>query len=176
MTTLFILEQVDNRKFPYRLTIQQGQKLLLALRVQEKWPGQRGNIFCLREDSQDGDDDLEPPEQEIERVPVISLRRYGRRLALVLDRPKNKRCDFLFLTKRYKNREGEYEQIFWRTQQALRQNRPRVKLSTYRSGDLSIVIDSTERYIPGGFRTAPWKGNSCRSAIMLSKASTPWRP
>ena len=149
MVTLFTLEKVDNQKFPYRLAIRQGEKLLLALRVQDKWPGQKGNIFCLREET----GDWEPPEEEIERGPVISLKRYGRRLAVVLDRPKNKRCDFLFLTKRYKNREGEYEQIFWRTEKALRQNRPKVKLSTYCSGELSIIIDSSERY--------PWRFPGC---------------
>ncbi len=149
MPTLFILEQVNNQKFPFRLTISQGEKLLLALRVQDKWPGQKGNIFCLREEA----GEWEPPETEIERVPVVSLKRYGRRLAIVLDRPKNKRCDFLFLTKQYKNRDGAYEQIFWRTQKALTQNRPKVKLSTYHSGELNIIIDSGERY--------PWRFPDC---------------
>ncbi|MGC8900817.1 MAG: hypothetical protein ACP5OF_05100 [bacterium] len=46
--------------------------------------------------------------EEVERVPVVSLNRYGKRLAVVLDRAINKRCDFLFLTKRYKTQEGEY--------------------------------------------------------------------
>lgn len=154
MTTIFILEKVDNPKFPYRLTIRRGDKLLLALRVQDRWPGQKGNIFCLREEAAGADGgDWEPSEAEIDRVPVVSLRRYGRRLALVLDRAKNKRCDFLFLAKRYKNRDGEYEQIFWRTEKALRQNRPKVKLSTYRSGELSVIIDSSERY--------PWRFPDC---------------
>jgi len=67
----------------------------------------------------------------------------------VLDRPKNKRCDFLFLTKQYKTRDGEYEQIFWRTQQALQQHKPKVKLTTYTKSALSIAIDSNERY--------PWR-------------------
>ncbi len=155
MTTLFILEQVDNKKFPFRLTIRQGEKLLLALRAQDKWPGQKGNVFCLREDGWE-DGAWEPPDAEIERVPVVSLKRYGRRLAIVLDRPKNKRCDFLFLTKKYKNRDGEYEQIFWRTQKALKQNWPKVKLSTYRSGELSVIIDSSERY--------PWRFPDCAVA------------
>ncbi len=153
LTTLFILEQVDNERFPYRLTLRQGEKLLLALRVQEKWPGQKGNVFCLREDAGAADGDWQPPEGEIERVPVVSLKRYGKRLAVVLDRPKNKRCDFLFLMKKYKNRDGEYEQIFWRTQKALTQNRPKVKLSTYRSGELSVIIDAAERY--------PWRFPDC---------------
>jgi ERCC4-type nuclease len=142
MTALYILESVNSEKFPYRLTISQGEKILLALRVQDKWPGQKGNIFCLKEESQE----LEPPVEEIERVSVISLRRFGKRLALVLDRSRNKRCDFLFLTKKYKTREGEYEQIFWRTQQALKERKPRVKLTTYHTGKLNVIIDKNEKY------------------------------
>ncbi len=142
MSTIYILESVNNEKFPYRLTIRQGEKLLLALRVQDKWPGQKGNIFCIREENRE----LEQPVAEIERVPVISLKRFGKRLAVVLDRPKNKRCDFLFLTKAYKTKEGKYEQIFWRTQHALRERRPRVKLTTYHTGKLKVIIDMNEKY------------------------------
>ncbi|WP_223144621.1 ERCC4 domain-containing protein [Deferribacter autotrophicus] len=117
----------------------------MALRVQDKWPGQKGNIFCLREDNRK----MDPPIEEIERVPVISLKRIGKRLVVVLDRPINKRCDFLFLKKKYKTKDGEYEQIFWRTQQALKERKPRVKLITYHSENLNILIDTNEKY--------PWK-------------------
>ncbi len=143
--TFFILESVNNPKFPYRLTIRQGEKVLLAIRVQDRWLRQKGNIFCIREDNKE----LDPPVEEIERVPVVSLRRYGKRLAIVLDRPINKRCDFLFLKKKYKTKEGEYEQIFWRTQRALTERSPRVKLSTYHKGKLNLIVDANERY--------PWK-------------------
>lgn len=90
-----------------------------------------------------------PRGPEIERVPVVSLRRYGKRLAVVLDRSKNKRCDFLFLKKRYKTKDGEYEHIFWRTQQALRERRPRVKLTLQGSSALHVLADTGERY--------PWR-------------------
>lgn len=142
MNALYILESVNDPKFPYRLTIRQGDKILLALRVQDRWPGQKGNIFCMREETRS----WTHPDKEIERVPVISLKRVGKRLVLVLDRAINKRCDFLFLTKKYKTKEGEYEQIFWRTQKALRERRPKVKLSPYHKGELNVVIDANERY------------------------------
>jgi hypothetical protein len=144
--TLWILEATDNEKFPYRLTIRQNERILLRLWVQERWPGQKGNVFCIHEE---GETELYP-EAEVERVPVISLNRFGKRLAVVLDRPKNKRCDFLFLTKKYKRKEGRYEQIFWRTERGLRERKPRVKLTTYTRGTLAISIDSGERY-PWGF-------------------------
>jgi hypothetical protein len=143
--TLWILEATDSEKFPYRLTIARNEKILLRLWVQERWPGQKGHVFCIRDE--DGTDEY--PTLEIERVPVISLNRYGKKLAVVLDRPKNKRCDFLFLTKKYKSKEGEYEQIFWRTERGLRERKPKVKLSTYTRSTLSIAIDSAERY--------PWR-------------------
>lgn len=140
--TIWILESIDNPKFPYLLTIRKDGAALLCLRVQDKWPGQKGHVFCVRE----GDDPARCTIEEIERVPVISMRRYGKRLAIVLDRPKNKRCDFLFLTKKYKTREGEYDQIFWRTERGLKERKPRVKLSTYTKSGLTIAIDSNERY------------------------------
>jgi len=133
--TLYILESVNNTKFPYRLTIRQDDKVLIALRVQDRCPGQRGNIFCIRETNQE----LDLPVEEIERVPIISLKRYGKRLANVLDRPINKRCEFLFLTKKYKTKEGKYEQIFWRTQKALIERRPKVKLITYYKDRLNVI-------------------------------------
>lgn len=140
--TLWVIEQVNDEKFPYRLTLRKEDNILLALRVQERWPGQKGNVFCIREETRE----WPPPQGEIERVPVISLKRFGKRLSIILDRPQNKRCDFLFLTKKYKKKEGEYEQIFWRTQRALRERRPKVKLSTYYGGNLNIIIDVGERY------------------------------
>lgn len=142
METFFILERVNDEKFPFRLTIRDEERTILALRVQDKWPGQKGNIFCLREEGRE----LEAPVEEVERVPVKSIKRFGKRLSIVLDRAKNKRCDFLFLKKKYKKKEGEYEQIFWRTQKALTERKTKFKLSTYHSGKLNIIIDSNEKY------------------------------
>lgn len=144
----WILESVDNEKFPYRVSIKKGDKTILCLRVQSKWPGAGTQIFCLRE-SEDYSDSIE----EIERVPVINLNRYGKRLSVVLDRPTNKRCEFLFLKKKYKKKEGEYEQIFWRTEQGLRERKPRVRLTARGDAQIHILIDTNEKY--------PWKFNDC---------------
>ncbi|HDP70249.1 MAG TPA: hypothetical protein ENN38_05530 [Actinobacteria bacterium] len=155
--TYWILEQVEDAKFPYRLNIIQGEKEIICLRVQERWPGTKGQIFCLNEEGRE----WPQPIAEIERVPVVSLSRYGKRLAIVLDRSKNKRCDFLFLKKSYKSKEGEYEQIFWRTQQALRERRPRIKLTLQGAESLQILIDANERY--------PWRFSGCE----VKKAGLP---
>ncbi|WGS65043.1 ERCC4 domain-containing protein [Marinitoga aeolica] len=143
--TFFILEKLENKKFPYKLTIIQGEKVLLSLRVQEKWPGQKGHIFCIREK----ENIIPEPTKIIEKVPILYMERLGKRLVIILDREIRKRCDFLFLKKKYKTKPGEYEQIFWRTEQGLKQNKPRVKLTTYYHKTLSIVIDSNEKY--------PWR-------------------
>ncbi len=55
--------------------------------------GTGGQVFCMREDRRD----WPKPVEEIERVPVLSIKRFGKRLAVSLDRTRNKRCDFLFL-------------------------------------------------------------------------------
>lgn len=140
----WILERTGDKKFPFRLRVEDAEERILCLHVQDRWPGPRGHIFCLR--SKEEIRDPVGAEDEVERIPVISLKRYGKRLAIVLDRARNKRCDFLFLTKRYKKKEGEYEQIFWRTQRALTERRPRVKLTTGRHPALHVAIDYNERY------------------------------
>jgi len=145
---LWVLESTEKYRFPYRVTIRNGEKIILSLFVQDKWPGAGKHIFCMR--------DTEKPSnnyQEIERVPIISINRYGKRLSVVLDRKQNKRCDFLFLKKKYKNKEGEYEQIFWRTEQGLKEHRPKVKLTAKGDHHLHILIDINERY--------PWKFANC---------------
>ncbi len=155
--TVWILEKTGHQKFPYRVTIQKGPRILLRLLVQDRWPGQRGNIFCLRVE----EDDTEELE-EVERVPVVSIKRYGKRLSVVLDRATNKRCNFLFIKKQYKTKDGEYEQIFWQTEKGLKQHKPKVKLSTYRrTTPLHIAIAHDERY--------PWSFGS-------NKTERKWLP
>lgn len=142
------LEYMGESKFPYRLRIIQGDRILLALRTQEKWPGARGSTFCLPDESN--------PFHEgeiIEEVPVVSFQKIGKRLVVVLDRMKNKRCDFVFITKSFKNKPGTYETIFWRTQQGIKERKPRVKLSVYKKGEFTVWMDKQEKY--------PWSFGSC---------------
>lgn len=145
---LWILERCASDQFPYRLQILKGQEPWLILRVQDRWPAANRNIFCLRE--------REPPPSgellgELERVSILALARRGPRLSVVLSRSRYKRCDFLFLSKRYKGRPSEpYEQIFWQTQQSMRQRRPRVRLPSLQTpGHFTVRIASDERY--------PWR-------------------
>ena len=118
------------------------------LRTQDKWPAAGKNIFCLRETKPPAPDEVLG---EIERANIIAFNERGRRVSVVLDRKRYKRCDFLFLVKHYKHRPGEsYEDIFWLTQRSIEQHRPAYKLVSHHSLTESVVrIHSNERY--------PWR-------------------
>ncbi|MEF8794098.1 MAG: ERCC4 domain-containing protein [Thiohalorhabdus sp.] len=80
---------------------------------------------------------------------MTSLQRLGKKLALTLDRPRQRRCDFLFLTKAYKNRPGHYQQIFFRTQEAMKGHPTRGRTQLFGDYRLEVLIDRAERY--------PWR-------------------
>lgn len=148
MQGTWILERCASDRFPYRLQILREDKPWLVLRTQDRWPAAGRHIFCLRED------ESPPPEEvleELERVDIVAFHERGRRISVVLDRKRYKRCDFLFLTRSYKRQPGEsYEQIFWLTQRSIEQHRPAYKLVSHQGNTESVVrIHSNERY--------PWR-------------------
>jgi len=138
----WVMQRCESERFPYRIQIIQAGKPWLTLRVQDRWPGAGQNIFCLRE--KEAPDDVIG---EVESVPILALQRRGPRISVVLDRARQKRCDFLALVKQ--SSKGTYEQIFWQTQQALRQRRSGARLVPTKSADFSVRIASEERY--------PWR-------------------
>ncbi len=148
---LWVLEHTSDPKFPFRLRIytRGRSEPMLSFFVQDRWPGSNQHIFCLRENRIAEDIVVGG---EIERVPVVALQRYGRRLSVVLDRPRQKRCDFQIVERAYKHPEpgapATYEQIFWFTQTAMRQRRPRgVRLhSAATVTEARVRIASDERY------------------------------
>jgi hypothetical protein len=147
MPATWIVERTASRRFPYRVTIEQAGRLVLAVRTQERWPGPGAQIFCLRETELDPAEPLE----EVERAAVASLTRVGRKLTVTLDRGSRKRCEFLSVRKPRKDGSGEYEQIFFRTETGIRahRSRGRIELGATDTGPVRVVIDSGERY--------PWK-------------------
>ena len=48
---VWLLERIASERFPYRIRLLQGNKLLLALKVQSKWPGSGTQVFCLRDET-----------------------------------------------------------------------------------------------------------------------------
>jgi hypothetical protein len=142
--TWTVERRLKDSKFPYRVEIRPNRGETLVLWAQARWPAANRNIFCLREREAEYDQ----PAEQLEQVPIVAMQRRGVRLSVILDRPRYKRCDFLFLKKTYKNRpEQEYEQIYWQTQRSMAQHRPTVVPVALRSrGQLDIRIASDERY------------------------------
>lgn len=134
---------VNSRRFPYRVAIEREGRVILAVRAPSVWPGPGQQIFCLREDPNEDAEQLEP----LERVPVLQMRRIGRKLAIVLDRALRKRCEFLSIIKSYRGKPGSYEQIFFRTESGIRAHRSRTRLELQpQQAALDVVIDSGEKY------------------------------
>jgi hypothetical protein len=144
----WILERTQDDRFPYRLQILKGGKPWLTLRAQDRWPAAGRHIFCLREDEPPSPDEVF---EELERIDIIAFNERGRRISIVLDRKRYKRCDFLFLKKSYKGKPREsYEQIFWLTQRSIEQHRPAFKLISRQTNTGMVVrIHSNEKY--------PWR-------------------
>jgi hypothetical protein len=45
----WVVERTQDSRFPFRITIEQEGRALLAVRAQSHWPGAGSQIFCLRE-------------------------------------------------------------------------------------------------------------------------------
>lgn len=106
----------------------------LWLKAKEDWP-RSSRVFCAPA--------AQPPSaiSIIERVPVLSCRKTGPAIDLVLKRRMNKRSQFVFVT--YRGR----RQIFWQTPKAAQAARPGLRIPHARvSGGATFVIDSRERY------------------------------
>ncbi|TCW62099.1 ERCC4 domain-containing protein [Treponema sp. J25] len=147
MGLVWIVQKTGNPRFPIRIAIEQEGRTLFAVRAQDAWPGQKGNVFCIRDGTPPDERDLF---ETVERIPVISFDRFGKSLRITLDRPLKKRCEFLILQKAYKNRPGSYEQIFFKTQTAQREHRSRSRLSLRPvKTSFTVVVDTAEKY--------PWK-------------------
>lgn len=144
MTAIWIVQQTREVRFPFRIAIEQDGRTLFAVRAKAPWPGAGSQVFCLRERGSDLPEVLE----DVERVPVAHLARLGRKLSVTLDRAQRKRCEFLILEKPRKDGSGAYEQVFFRTEAAVRAHKSSkyAELSPRPAGDMHIVIDSMERY------------------------------
>lgn len=143
MASEWILDQTDSERFPYLLTITEQGEVRQQFLVQDSWPAEGKNTFCLRPERH-----TEPWRcvARKERVAVKRLMRRGKLLTVVLERSLRKRCEFLFTEKAYKNRPGTYEQIFWRTQEHFRQRPASIRTGTSVARDVEILVDTNERY------------------------------
>jgi hypothetical protein len=137
------VQRTTSSRFPYRISIERGNAVILAVRAKSSWPGPGQQIFCLRENGLDPEEYLET----IDSASVSSMEQLGRKLTVVLDRSTKKRCEFLRVEKRSKETGETYEQIFFRTESGIHAHRSRSRLELRGSeAPLTVVIDSAERY------------------------------
>jgi hypothetical protein len=64
------VDKTPNSRFPFRISILEDLRTVLALRTRDKWPGQKGNNFSIRESGVPDDEHL----VQIESVPIAFLR------------------------------------------------------------------------------------------------------
>jgi hypothetical protein len=145
MAALWRVERTLSARFPFRIALEQDGRVLFAVRARSAWPAPGGQVFCLREREHDPAEPLEL----VESVPVAALARVGAKLAVALERPRRRRCEFLSVTKTRKDGRGSFEQVFFRTESALRAHRSRGRVELAARAELDLVIDARERY--------PWR-------------------
>jgi hypothetical protein len=150
MPASWLVERTQHPRFPFRISIEQDGRTLFAVRARSDWPAPGAQIFCLRERTFDPAEPLE----FVTRVPVTQLTRVGPKLAVILDRPARKRCEFLTLTRPRKGGGGNVEQTFFRTETAIRAHRSRGRVELRAPAALEVVIDLQERY--------PWRFEGSR--------------
>ncbi|HET8640328.1 MAG TPA: histone-like nucleoid-structuring protein Lsr2 [Pseudonocardiaceae bacterium] len=123
-------------RLPYLLRVPLGDGLVF--RARDTWP--RTTAVYLHPVWPD-----EWPEapEIVERVPVRSCVRRGAAIDLVLDRGREYRSQIVYTMARGR------EMVFWQSPRTRKQARPNVTTPTARAAglpDLSIVVDSHERY------------------------------
>ncbi len=142
----WIMFKQDNKRFPYRLYIEESPGRFLGLSVQDKWPGPNQKIYCLSR-GYSKPEEL-PDEDPIQDVTIKKISRYGKKLNIILDRKIKKRCWFLFIKKEYKTRPGQYyEQVFWITRSSAVKKRPGAYIPKVKQDIFcEIIVDKRERY------------------------------
>jgi hypothetical protein len=96
----------------------------------------------------------------VDDVPVRSCERRGRAVDLVLERGREHRSQFVFVTLR-----GGREAVFWQTAKTAAASRPGMRIPSRRAAgldDLEIVVDTRERY---GYRFAAQQATVRRAAL-----------
>ncbi len=137
-------------KLPYllKLPLEGG----LVLKARDTWPT-TSRVYCHPfEEEWPEDPDI------LEEVPVLSCRRRGAAIDLVLDRPRLARSQFVFTE--VKGRPA----IFWQTQKTARTANPggRVPRRRALTSGFTIAVDSRERY---GYRFAGREVRTERTAL-----------
>ena len=121
---------------PYLLRVPLG--VGLVFRTSGTWPRTKA-LFCYPVHIREWPENAEV----VERIPVRSCVRRGAAIDLVLARSRENRSQIVYTKGRGR------DMVFWQSARTRKQARPNVSLPTARAAgipDLSIVIDSHERY------------------------------
>lgn len=131
-------------KMPYllRLPLDDGD---LWLKATQKWP-RDVRVYCHAFEGVPQLADLEV----LERAPAVVCERRGRAIDLVLDRPSNRRSQFVFAAK-----DGR-QLIFWQTEVSAKSARPGLRIpAQWTPRAITVSVDPRERY---GYR---FSGRTC---------------
>ena len=142
----------DTSTLPYLLRVPVAGPPLL-LKARDVWP-RTSKVFCHPLEAWPVDAEV------VDEVEVRSCDRRGRAVDLVLDRPREHRSQFVFVTLR-----GGREAIFWQTARTAAASRPGVRIPSRRAAgvtDLEIVVDTRERY---AYRFASQQATTRRAAL-----------
>ena len=140
-----IYKSNDDKKYPFSLFIEEKHGSFIFLRTAEKWPGPGKNVFCKFEGVVGAK--AVPKDEPVDECSIFSIRRYGKRLTVILNRPKNKRSWFIFLQREYKKHPGAfYTQVFWITQSSSIAERRGAYIPKIKRAEYTVLIDSNERY------------------------------
>ena len=140
MRTLKIYNNKKDPRFKYLVKITKGGKKVVTLKSTAKWPMAQNNLFCIRTDDKTHKSNL------VEETPITVYKKTNNRIMIVLDRRSNKRCQFLYIKRKYKDKNEFYEQIFWQTQQSLKQAKLKSTIQVRAPKDLLIYKDSNEKW------------------------------
>jgi len=117
--------------FLVRLPIEGG----LVLKVKDTWP-RASRVYCYVTDGE-----WSPALEVIDEAEVLTCRRRGAAIDLVLDRPSLARSQFIFTEARGR------PAVFWQTQKAARTANPGARVPRGRTiEDIEIVVDTREKY------------------------------
>lgn len=154
MTARFVVARNPDTAstLPYLLRIPVAGPPLL-LKAKDAWP-RTSKVYCHPLDIWPDDADV------VEEIAVRSCQRRGRAVDLVLDRGREHRSQFVFVTLR-----GGREAVFWQTAKTAAASRPGVRIPSRRASgldDLEIVADTRERY---GYRFAAQQARVRKAAL-----------
>ena len=139
---------------PYLLRVPVAGAPLL-LKAKDPWP-RTAKVYCHRLD-------VWPDEPEVvDDVGVRLCERRGRAVDLVLDRSRENRSQFVFVTLR-----GGRDAVFWQTARTAATSRPGIRIPSRRASgirDLEILIDTRERY---AYRFATQQASTRKASLRV---------